>query len=147
MSFWGNSKAKELHNLHQTEVSFLFMLTSAILAGNNPRTFFSIRDKGIKTRIVREFKPKFSNWFSVSFLQSRIGVCTAVNSNKQQKCQEFCNILQVLLLPKVPRNCPDFTDIWQILAQEPIEIDHCIHFLSNKSKHMALKHSDWLETH
>ncbi len=33
-----------------------------------------------------------------------------------------------------------------ILAQEPIEIDHNINFLSDKSKHMAFKHSDWLET-
>ena len=33
-----------------------------------------------------------------------------------------------------------------MLAQEPIEIDHYINFLSDKSKHMAFKHSDWLET-
>ena len=33
-----------------------------------------------------------------------------------------------------------------MLAQEPIEIDQNIHFLSDKSKHMAFKHSDWLET-
>ncbi len=32
------------------------------------------------------------------------------------------------------------------LTNEPIEIDQCIHFLSDKSKHMAFRHFDWLET-
>ena len=33
-----------------------------------------------------------------------------------------------------------------LYPQEPIEIDHNIIFSSDKSKHMAFKHSDWLET-
>ena len=35
---------------------------------------------------------------------------------------------------------------YHMLAKEPIEIDHNINFVSDKSKHMAFKHSDWLET-
>ena len=32
------------------------------------------------------------------------------------------------------------------MGQEPIEIDQYIILLSDKLKHMAFKHSDWLET-
>ena len=33
-----------------------------------------------------------------------------------------------------------------MLAQEPIETDYYTNLFSDKSKHMAFKHSDWLET-
>ncbi len=47
---------------------------------------------------------------------------------------------------KSPVRIPSLSGFYFLLAQEPIEIDHSSHFLSDKSKHMACKHSDWLET-
>ncbi len=41
---------------------------------------------------------------------------------------------------------PSVSRFYFLLVHEPIEIDHYINFLSDKSKHMAFEHPDWLET-
>ncbi len=56
----------------------------------------------------------------------------------QQKTR-ICENFQSRILPAM-------SGFHLMLAQGPIEIDHNIVLISDKAKHMAFKHSDWLET-
>ena len=57
--------------------------------------------------------------------------------------QEFSQFFKSWLSSGFPKNFRNYP----ILTKEPIGVDHSIILITDKSKHMAFKHSDWLETH
>ncbi len=82
--------------------------------------------------------------YSILYLEVR-----RLDSNQAKKNKNSDNSIEMAELLKSGKVLPGFPHCKHLnlmLVQEPIEIDHWISFFTDKSKHMAFKHSDWLET-